>query len=377
MYGFTNYIGGITLAIIGGFTLLRFINSLTIRRVTLLSIIALLIFFFHLFAFGVYGVLWISSIFHCYKKKAFTDIIRVTIVSSIQFVTPFTVMLFSPTQQNVSLERIKWSSIYDKIMAFYSVFYFGSHIIALFTIAIILILVSYVIIYKKIVFSRFSVCALVILVCVFLIMPFTLLGSGFADYRLPFAIAAVAIAGTSCRELPRLQASTFTLAIAGLILLRSVAMSVEWHGANARYREIMQTMALMEPGRRLLPIIAEEDVTRQFLRKPPIDHAATLAVIVRSTFVPQVFAEPEKQPIAFTDYAQSLPTMQNIIRRIYDYEYDPLTWENVRNFDYVLIFATTPIRRTIPNYMEQIDGREAKDVSLFRVITDKAKNNYP
>jgi hypothetical protein len=133
----------------------------------------------------------------------------------------------------------------------------------------------------------------------FLAMPFELLGSGFADYRLPLAILALAIAATRWRALPRRAALALSVALAALVLLRAAVMTHEWAHGNRRYAEIMQAMARMEPGRKVLTLIAEEDATEHFLRHPPIDNAAGLAVVVRQAFVPTIFAEPGKQPIAF------------------------------------------------------------------------------
>jgi hypothetical protein len=152
-----------------------------------------------------------------------------------------------------------------------------------------------------------------------------------------------------------------------LIAVRVVVMTLEWTHGNQRYVEIMRVMSRMEPGRKLLCVIAEEDITERFLRHPPLDNVAGLAVIVRQAFVPTMFAQPEKQPIAFQAVVASLVQYIPPIAHIYNSTEDPLSTVSTASYDYILVFARTPWRRKASAHLEQIDDGAVVDVSLFAV----------
>jgi len=149
--------------------------------------------------------------------------------------------------------------------------------------------------------------------------------------------------------------------------LRTAAMTLEWAHANRRYAEVMRVMSRMEPGRKLLSVIAEEDATERFRRHPPLDNAAGLAVIARQAFVPTMFAEPEKQPIAFRPAVAPLAQYIPPVVPLYDPARDALGAAATAPFDYVLVFARTPWHREVPAHLERIDDGTAADLSLFAV----------
>jgi hypothetical protein len=368
LYGFVNYVGGLTLAIFLAAAWVALRGRPLAVLVPVFALGATALFLFHFSAFAAYGLfvlsheawsLWV-------RRRGRPALLRRMAAASLQFLPALLVLaLLSPTSNNIA-HRIRLAPD-AKLLGLYSVFDVGVPAVSIATFLVFGAAVLPGLMARRLVFSPAGAAAAAAMAVAFLAMPFELLGSGFADYRLPLAVAALAIAATRWRALPRRAALVLPAALVALVALRVAAMTLEWAHANRRYAEIMRVMSRMEPGRKLLSVIAEEDATERFLRHPPLDNAAGLAVIVRQAFVPTMFAEPEKQPIAFRPAVAPLAQYIPPVVRLYDPAQDALGAAATAPYDYVLVFARTPWRREAPAHLERIDDGTAADLSLFAV----------
>ncbi len=393
LYGFTNYIGGLTLAIF----LAAAWASLHERSLAVLlpafGLGAAALFFFHLYAFAIYGLFWLCHAAWSLwmRQETIRPLVIRHAATALQFLPALLVLvLFSPTSRNIGFGHIQPAMAWDKLMGLYSVFDIGVRSVTLATFLIFGAAVLAGLTSRRLVFSPVGAVVVSALTAVFLVMPFGLLGAAFADYRLPVAIVAVAIAATRWRGLPGRAAFVLSAATITLVVVRTAVMTSEWAQSNRRYAEIMQLMSAMEPGRKLLTIIATEDIGAIFLRRPPIDHASALAVIARQSFVPTLFAEPEKQPISFTPAVAPLAQILLPIAPLYSQpdsiatdpglpgyrlaatawlyrSPDPLSVPEITQYDYVLVFARTPLLRELPAHFERIGDAIIADLTLLAI----------
>ncbi|MBL6459584.1 hypothetical protein JMJ55_30220 [Belnapia sp. T6] len=396
LYGFTNYVGGLTLAIFlaAAWAALHGRSLAVLLLAFALSAAAL--FFFHLYAFAIYGLFWLCHAAWSLwmRQGTIKPLVIRHAVAALQFVPAVLVLvLFSPTSRNIGLDHIQPAMARDKLMGLHSVFDIGVPSVTLATFGVFGTAVLAGLASRRLVFSPLGAVVVSALTVAFLAMPFGLLGAAFADYRLPVAITAVAIAATRWRALPGRAAFVLSAAFTALVVVRVAVMTSEWAQSNRRYTAIMRLMSAMEPGRRLLTIIAAEDISTPFLRRPPIDHASALAVIARQSFVPTLFAEPEKQPISFTPAVASLAQILLPIAPLYGQpdsfatsagppgyrlaptawlyrSPDPLSLSSVAYYDYVLVFARTPLRRELPAHLERIGDATVADLTLLAVRRD-------
>ncbi len=368
LYGFVNYVGGLTLAIFLAAAWVALHDRPLAVLVPGFGLGASVLFLFHLSAFAVYGLFVLShEAWALWARRSGRPALlqRIT-AASLQFLPALLALaLLSPTSQNIT--RPIQLAPDAKLLGLYSVFDIGVSAVSITTFLVFGAVVLPGLLARKLVFSPAGAAAVAAMAVAFLAMPFELLGSGFADYRLPLAILALAIAATRWRTLPRRAALALSVALAALVSLRTAVMTLEWTHGNRRYAEIIEVMSRMEPGRKLLSVIAEEDATEHFLRHPPIDNAAGLAVVVRQAFVPTMFAEPGKQPIAFRSAIAPLAQYIPPVARLYDPAQDALDAAAVAPYDYVLVFARTPWHRELPAHLERIDDGTAADLSLFAV----------
>ncbi|MCU0945405.1 MAG: hypothetical protein MUF65_08555, partial [Rubritepida sp.] len=194
---------------------------------------------------------------------------------------------------------------------------------------------------------------------------FTLFGLGFADFRLPIVIAVVLVAGTTWRGLSPRAALLVAAAFAGITLLRVGVMTQEWERGNARYAAIMDVMGAMEPGRKMLAVMAREDATARFQRRPPLDHAASFAIITRQAFVPSFFAESEKQPVNFAPEVAALGVHPPWSFALRDEGGRRALAAAAAPYDYLLLFASAPPADATPRGARRMDDGSVPGVALF------------
>ncbi len=393
LYGFTNYIGGLTLAVFLAAAWAAFRARPLVLVLPTFALGATTLFFFHLYALAVYGLFWLchEACSLWMSRGARGAVFARQAAAALQFLPPLLVLaLLSPTSGTIGLGHIQPSTVQDKLVGLFSVFDVGVPFVSTATLLAVGAVALAGLATRKLVFSPPGAVSVAAMAAAFLALPFGLVGSGFADYRLPVATAAVAIAASRWRGLPRRAALALSAALVALVAVRVAAMTSAWAQGNRRYAEIQRTMMVMEPGRKLLTVIAAEDLSARFLRRPPLDHASAFAVIARQSFVPTLFAEPEKQPISFAPAVAPLAQILLPIAPLYGPR-DPLTpdalplghrlvpeaWLNgspdplaadaVVPYDYVMVLARTPLRRKLPAHLERIDDGAAADVAILAV----------
>ena len=374
LYGFINYVAGINLALIFAALWMLYGNRNPLRAALVFAPAALALFFVHLYAFAVYGLiiggdaLWQLIASRAENRLA---LLKRQALGFLQFLPPlFVFAVLSPMAGNAGLARMKLSTPADKAMALYSVLDIGHRGLTLLSFAVFGAVLVYGFATKRLVLARSGMVMLALLGAAFLVMPFTLFGSGFADFRLPIVAALVLVAATRWENVPLRTGSAIACGLALLALTRIAVVAVDWHQGDARYDAIIHVLAPMEPGKRLLGYVAAEDATMDFARRPPIEHAPELAVLEKHAFVPTIFAEPQKQPMEFQPKVARLAFANDIVP-LYSHAFaahGPLSPTTVSPYDYVLIFAKTPLRLPIPAYLRRIDDGSVPDLALFAVI---------
>lgn len=370
IYGFLNYVAGISLASFAAGAWIQNRHRSLLALVPIFSGVTLGLSGVHVFSLLIYGLLFFGyegwSLLSAVKGRRRALFGR-QLVLCLSFLPALILpLLLSHVGQNVSTSRIKWSTWWDKALALYSVFDLGEPWIGVLSLISIASALLVLILGRQITICPPGIAMVGLASATFLMLPFTTFGLGFADYRLPIAIAAIGIAALQWTGSSRVVMISVAAGVLCLAVLRVGFVTLEWSRADHRYREIIETIKLMEPGKRLKTVIAAEDLTRQFFRRPPIDHASALAVIFRHAFVPTLFAEPEKQLVVFApQYAPF--TRLHAVAPLYSIAKDPISRQALLGYDYVLIFARMPLRREVPEYLVRVDNGVARDLALFAV----------
>jgi hypothetical protein len=156
-----------------------------------------------------------------------------------------------------------------------------------------------------------------ILTGTYIILPFSLMGSLFADVRLGPAIALLWVVSIDIKA----EYTNSQTAVAALALLLSVFISIgvtnQWAGSNKEIAIINQAIQKTESGAIIFsataqpyPVLIAKTAERRAAWAPPLKHIASYAVLGGPKFVPMTFVDPTKQPLNVTLKYQSIKAFQ-------------------------------------------------------------------
>jgi hypothetical protein len=153
---------------------------------------------------------------------------------------------------------------------------------------------------------------LLALLAAYLALPMPLLGSFFADARLPVALATIASAAVRPRLRDRRAAAALAALLAVLLAVRAAVFTRAWSRHAAVLAEFDSAFDALPPGAVLylanayppdeVPSLGSELLRppRHGYWQPPLKHVGSLAVLHRPVFVPATWANPAHFPLRVT-----------------------------------------------------------------------------
>jgi hypothetical protein len=170
----------------------------------------------------------------------------------------------------------------------------------------------------------------------FLVMPYQVMGSNFADARILVAAAFILVAVTDLRGSPAFNRSV-CIALAALFGVRMVVLSDRWLHAEKIFNEVAQALETVPAGSRLFAAWVP-DPEHQF--QSPGPHVAAIAVMKKDVFLPTMYAMPRGQPITF---AERYLKLAREAPKPNEWMGDARTWQRILH-DYDFVFIAGPER---------------------------------
>ncbi|MGZ8965574.1 MAG: hypothetical protein ACXW1V_18055 [Methylomagnum sp.] len=366
LWGYLNFSFGIALALWGFALWLLMRNQAWATRFVLFTIMAVAILLCHLFAFAVYllfiGGYQLGQTLQDWRKDSLRRDLKDWALIFAHIAVPVILFLvLSPTTEKSS--EIRFGSFIQKLTpAFHVVnnYYRGLDYATFF------LLVGFIALglwRKWLTLATPILWPLVIGGLIQLVIPDTLFGSQTADSRLPIVLWMLLAAGLQFHGNGRWFAKPILLGFLALILARLAVVAVEWHKSNAIYGEYLAAFETIEPGSKLLAVVAlPRDPS---FHHPPINFIASRAVIGKSTFDPFMFADYGHQPLSFTESYQKLA--QATPGPIIDYSSEAVSkgralsdWENpfkdeiIRQYDYLLLINGGVFHDFKPDHLQPV-----------------------
>jgi hypothetical protein len=295
-WGFLNYLLGLGLLfwVVGAW--LRTESWSWPTRSAVFSLLAYALLICHLYTFALYGAC-VMSIEIARRRQQFGDIRlwrqRSAWLSLLQFALPVVIFfLTSPTASHTTRLRGGGWSLLVKLYGLVSIvntggfwtdlaLSFGCYAgfgIALFAGWIRL--------------DRRLAWVLAGLVLCYPIWPDVIFGGGFAAYRLPVAVAFLAVAA-SVPAPPLLAGSRVALGVVGaLIVLQSGLTTARWRNYDRQYATIERLVDQVPTHQRLLFVLPRDNLYYG-ANDPPLSYAPELAMVSHDIFVNGAFVWPE------------------------------------------------------------------------------------
>jgi hypothetical protein len=296
LWGFVNYLFGLGVALCGLALWLALERARVWLRLVAAVLVALLCFFSHIAAFGLYALM-IAGVemqpalaeWKAWQWRALGR--RIALLAG-QFVIPAAVVVGSWSA--VSGGGISYAAWWRKADLLFSVFDNYSRPFDVACFALLLILLGGLGWHQRLRLAPRLVPAIALVFAAYLLLPSQLLSGSGADHRIPVALFVLLVAEAAPRFPSRRTALVIGGAAAAVLLARLAVIEAVWLNADRVYTADLAGIDALPVGMKLAVAYPPGAVNAVAI---PEVHLATLAVWRREAFVPTLFAFPGQQPI--------------------------------------------------------------------------------
>jgi hypothetical protein len=312
LYGFTNYLFGIGMTLWGVALWRAMRRTALVPRLLAGSILAVAILFCHLVAFGLFAVilggLALTDAFMFWRRNgqfALVPLLARLLPPSVPLAIALAVFVaVSPTAGQVREPITYFAWIGWKPLMAWRTLTGPIPWLDLATIGPLLAMLVLAAALRQLRLAPVMILPIALLALTFVVMPYGLFGSLYADARLPIAVLMVVIAALDVRPLKPLTLVFSTALALGLLVARDAVIARDWIAQAPVIAEYQTAFDTIPAGGILYVASAEPypklawDSPEELARwHPPLKHLASLASIGRDLFVPSTWADPFKQPI--------------------------------------------------------------------------------
>ncbi len=314
-YGFINYVIGLAVAVPLFAAWLRWRGRLGIGGVLAFAAAGSVVMLMHMFAFGLYALCVAGYELGLLLRERPLRVLdpgrRLSLAGvAATLLVPASMALIGPASDAAAI--ILWSTPRFKLEAILAPIYFSQPYVEIALLAAIVLLFLTGVWSRTIDFSNIMVPTIAVLLFALLVMPRTLFGSTFADYRLLCGAGFFLIGGV--RIAPRSRRVGYIVAGCGsaLLLVRVGSVGFEWQAAQPFLQEYGTVFSTLPEGSRVLvrrpspPSVAVD-------RRTALESIATLPGARSKVFVGHTFtllAQPLRLQPEYEDYRHLSPDLE-------------------------------------------------------------------
>lgn len=376
LWGFLNYLFGLGLAILffAGWVALR--HRPYHLTLPLFTGLAVLLFFSHLFAFGVYGLLlsgYELGQWWRHRSSPRRVIESTWFKAALSLLLPLALLLASPTfrprsdqlplalKGTTALSSVTFVPFSTKVEALKGTIRTDHQMLDRLTVGLLLVMVIGGLVSRRLSISPSMIIPLTFVGLAALAMPSTIGVMSMVEIRTPIALILLAVAGSDWRCAQRRWAMVLALGLVALFLVRVGYISFRWQEADYHYAQFLQALEQLPEGTRLFSAIklgSTNPVEISETRHPepvPMANLSCWAVITRAAFVSNIFSAPSQQPIEFAPPYHAMPAMEEFIshRR-------PIPWDAIgKQYDYLVVRRGQHLQPPLPaEFVPVVSGDE-------------------
>lgn len=295
LWGFLNYLFGVGLVLCALAAWIALHRRPAWLRLAAGLVFATLLFFAHLMAFGIYGLLVAGYELGRWRRERWTFGAAAArfATAGLPFLPVLALLLLGPSGGDGG--GVSFTAPWRKLDLLFSVFdtYSRPFDVACFVIAVLALGVAFAKRWVRL--AAALAMPLALLFIAYLLMPSQLMTASGADRRLPVMLALLLIAGTNWVSPSQGLRRRFLAGGLVLLLLRLAEIAIVWHGSDGDYRALLAGLDRLPAGSRLA--VAYPDTAVNAVATPVV-HLPVLAIARRDAFVPTLFAYPTQQPVA-------------------------------------------------------------------------------
>jgi hypothetical protein len=343
LWGFLNYLFGIGVSL---FALASWIGLRSRPRLRFVAgtFFALALFFCHLLAFGLYGVMVIGyeagRVLR--ERQRLAREAGSLILAGAPFLPPAAIyLLFTPRSGG---GQIVFNQIIDKVVLLFNVFDNYNVAFDATCFAAGVLATGFAFWQRWVRLDPAIAMPLGLLVITYLLMPDTLATASGADGRIPLLLGLLIVAGSRWTAPMKGAARAFAVAALVLFLVRLSVVGTEWLKSDRFYAQLLPAFEKIPAGSRVA--VANPTGTVEF-PAPSLSHFPALAVVRRDAFVPTLFALPAQQPIALHPHFAAIASQLSTERlwaalAARTAPLDPFERAAFAEYDFVIFHALQP-----------------------------------
>lgn len=317
--GYLNYVLGVGLMLWALALWLLGREGPTGARLAVATAAALVLMFTHLVAFGLYAVSVAAFELQraaALRREAPGRAVRDLVLGALPFLPALLVFaLASPTAAEHDAPILYRSFVEWKLGSILRTLSARNPVLDVVTVAVLAVAAVLVLRHGRVHLARSMIGVLAALTVTFLVMPYGLFTSLYADGRMPMAILFIGIAGTQPVFVRSVWSRAATALLVGLLAARSVVFTADWIGFDRVLGEFTAAFAPLEAGSTIVVATGPTPATTLWnsygTYRPPLPHVAALAVLDRPLFAPTVWAVPAQQAIHVTPRVARFYAFQN------------------------------------------------------------------
>jgi hypothetical protein len=314
-YGFISYIIGVGFAILTFWIWIRYREKANGLWIIAFILTGGVVCTMHLYAFGIYAVCVASHecAVVCERvrlERISASQLRIPFSAAVSLTLPLLVFWFGAASRapgelpwghagpnswghpGPSLwgghESSFWMSLAWKFEGFASPIFYSDPAFEIPLLLMIFVLLVWALVTRTIVLNSRMVITLGAFAALFIVMPHMILGTNYFDYRLPSAVAFIALASFGWGTAWSARINLLRLLLAICLIVRVGSVFLEWYPAQGMIAEYETALRLVPPGSRLLVIVGH---TAWGDRDPPLRHVPVLAAAEQGVFVPSIFTD--------------------------------------------------------------------------------------
>jgi len=297
LWGFVNYLFGLGVAICGAALWLRLEPARAGLRLLASSLIALLCFFSHIAAFGLYALIILGIELQPalaeWRIRRRTALAHRTALLAAQFVIPAAIVFLS--WRSAAEGGIGYAGLWRKPDLLFSVLDAYNRPFDIVCFGLLLVLLGVLAWRRRLHVAPRLMPAVALVFAAYLLLPSQLLSGSGLDHRIPVALFVLLVAASAPQFSSRKTAVIVGSAAAIVLLARLAVIETVWLDADRVYAADLAAIDALPAGAKLAVAYPGDAVNAAAI---PELHLPVLAISRRQAFVPTLFAYPAQQPIA-------------------------------------------------------------------------------
>lgn len=382
LWGFLNYLFGLGLALLTCALWITLRDRSARLLIPLFSVLAVGLFFAHLFAFGVFALVvlsyeggaWLSE-----RKTGGRDSDTSLAKALPTIVLPLLLLTLSPTFRTNPADYPFWLRglppppavtflpLNVKLEAFKGTLRTEHQTLDRVTAGLLVGLVGVGLWRRQWSLQPTMYLPLAVTLGAALAMPASIGTTAVVDIRMPVVVVLLAIASSDWPNRRRRWFIPVALAFSLLFVMRTAVMTEGWLDTDRHYRQFIPALDRLPEGTRLLSAIklasydANSPRDSRIPETRPMVNLSCWGIIRRSAFVSNLFTAPGQQPVQLTPAMRPSPTVEEFLAQGV-----PIPWDRYRTqYDYVVVRRTQTLRPPVPS--DFVPVTQGEEFALYRI----------